>query len=322
MPEILIPISLGGLVGLVLALTGAGGGVLAVPLLVFGLHLSIHQAAPVGLLAVGLAAAVGAAIGLREGVVRYRAASLIGIAGMCLAPLGFWLAHRIPNTPLMIVFSAVLALSAWRMYVQSTRRSEETDAPVATVKRLCTLNSDTGRLVWTLPCASVLTATGVISGLLSGLLGVGGGFVIVPSLARHSDIPMRNIIATSLAVIALVSISGVATQSPFSSWGEISRSDCREFTCSAGSQSSAQRLRSFSRHGDWAGLLFSGLGAHRPCTPAGLDPERADQTSQGSGLQVHARILREMYWNPRHNFGSSHRLPRTKSVRKTRKISG
>ena len=56
---------LGAVVGLILALTGAGGGILAVPLLVFGLHLSITQAAPVGLIAVGAASALGAALGLR-----------------------------------------------------------------------------------------------------------------------------------------------------------------------------------------------------------------------------------------------------------------
>ena len=63
--------ALGGLVGLLLALTGAGGGILAVPLLVFALHLGLAQAAPIGLLAVGLAAAMAATLGLRDGIVRY-----------------------------------------------------------------------------------------------------------------------------------------------------------------------------------------------------------------------------------------------------------
>ena len=67
---------MGAAVGVILALTGAGGGILAVPMLVFGLHMSLVEAAPVGLLAVGLASAVGALLGLREGVVRYRAAAI------------------------------------------------------------------------------------------------------------------------------------------------------------------------------------------------------------------------------------------------------
>lgn len=81
-------LGLGAVVGLILALAGAGGGVLAVPLLVFGLHLTIMQAAPVGLIAVGAASGLGAALGLREGIVRYPAAALIGITGMLLAPVG------------------------------------------------------------------------------------------------------------------------------------------------------------------------------------------------------------------------------------------
>jgi uncharacterized membrane protein YfcA len=79
---------LGALVGVIMGLTGAGGGILAVPLLVFGLHLTVASAAPLGLLAVGIAAAMGAAVGLRAGVVRYRAALLIALTGIVFNPLG------------------------------------------------------------------------------------------------------------------------------------------------------------------------------------------------------------------------------------------
>ena len=65
------------------------------------------------------------------------------------------------------------------------------------------------RLTWTLPCARALTGTGLLSGLTSGLLGVGGGFVIIPALTRYTDLNPRSIQRTSLAVIALVSLSGV-----------------------------------------------------------------------------------------------------------------
>ena len=100
----LAALTLGTVVGLILALAGAGGGILPVPLLVFGLHLTIMQAAPVGLIAVGAASAFGAVLGLREGLVRYRAAALIGITGLLLAPLGVRLARLIPNQPLMVAF--------------------------------------------------------------------------------------------------------------------------------------------------------------------------------------------------------------------------
>jgi uncharacterized protein len=68
-----------------------------------------------------------------------------------------------------------------------------------------------GRLIWTLPCARVLAVWGAVAGFLSGLLGVGGGFVIVVALKRSTDLPMQSIVASSLAVIALVSITGVAS---------------------------------------------------------------------------------------------------------------
>lgn len=204
--------ALGAVVGLILALTGAGGGILAVPMLVFGLHLSILQAAPVGLIAVGAASALGALLGLREGLVRYRAAALIGGTGMLLAPLGVRLAAWVPNAPLTVAFSLVLAWVAWRMW-QRAHLSAAADGGAQTrakpAQMPCVLNPDEGRLVWTLPCAWALAGTGVVSGLLSGLLGVGGGFIIVPALSRYTNVAMRGVLATSLAVIALVSVGGV-----------------------------------------------------------------------------------------------------------------
>ena len=198
---------LGSVIGLLLALTGAGGGILAVPLLVFGLHLGVAQAAPIGLVAVGLSAAFGAALGLHARIVRYRAAALIGGLGMLLAPLGVAAAQRIPNAPLTIAFAAVLAITAWRTFRRTLHAAGRAQASRAALP--CVVDAADGRLVWTRPCARALAITGMVSGLLSGLLGVGGGFVIVPALSRYTDLPMRSIVATSLAVIALVSVGGV-----------------------------------------------------------------------------------------------------------------
>jgi uncharacterized protein len=202
--------ALGALVGLLLALTGAGGGILAVPLLVFALHLDLAEAAPIGLLAVGLAAAMSASMGLRDGIVRYRAAMLMGGLAMAFAPLGVAAAQRVPNTPLMIAFAGVLVLSARRMWQRARDALRPPlDAPDACEPLPCVLDARDGRLVWTRPCAQALAFTGVLAGLLSGLLGVGGGFVIVPALARFTELSARSIVATSLAVIALASIGGV-----------------------------------------------------------------------------------------------------------------
>jgi uncharacterized membrane protein YfcA len=201
------PFALGALVGLLLALTGAGGGILAVPLLVFALHLGVAEAAPIGLLAVGLAAAMSAVLGLRDGIVRYRAAMLMGGLAMGLAPFGVAAAQRMPNTPLTLAFAAVLLLSAWRMWQRARLAIAQRVAARATLP--CVLDARDGRLVWTRPCAQALALTGVTAGLLSGLLGVGGGFVIVPALTRFTELSARSVVATSLAVIALASIGGV-----------------------------------------------------------------------------------------------------------------
>jgi uncharacterized membrane protein YfcA len=201
-----IVLALGLVVGVILALTGAGGGILAVPLLVFGIQMSVAEAGPIGLLAVGMAAALGAVLGLREGIVRYRAALLIAGSGMLLSPLGLWLAHRLDNRWLSVLFAMILLLVAFRTFRQATQ-----PAAAANVHAVhpCQRDGVTGRFIWTSSCARALALSGTAAGLLSGLLGVGGGFVMVPALQRYTDLAMRSVVATSLAVIALVSVTGV-----------------------------------------------------------------------------------------------------------------
>jgi uncharacterized membrane protein YfcA len=202
-------ILLGVVTGAILALTGAGGGILAVPLLIFGAGMSIAQAGPIGLLAVGAAATLGAVLGLRAHIVRYRAALLIAGAGMLLSPLGLWLAQRVDNRTLTVLFALVLALVAYRTYRQAGRMAGADEARGEPPP--CVRNAGTGRFVWTAPCARVLAMAGAVAGLLSGMLGVGGGFVMVPALRSYTDLPMDAVVATSLAVIALVSATGVAS---------------------------------------------------------------------------------------------------------------
>ncbi|MDP3294993.1 MAG: sulfite exporter TauE/SafE family protein [Nevskia sp.] len=206
MDTMLLTAGLGALIGLALALTGAGGGILAMPLLILALHLTVIQAAPIALLAVGLSALLGAAIAFREKRLRYRAAGLIGIVGVLTAPLGTWAAHQVPIAPLTVVFALVLSYVAIRML----RDARTAPADIAADQKLpCVLNPDEGRLNWTAPCARALMATGGLSGVLSGALGVGGGFVIVPSLARYTNLSQQSVVGTSLGVIALVSAGSV-----------------------------------------------------------------------------------------------------------------
>lgn len=201
---------LGALVGIIMALTGAGGGILAVPLLVFWLHLTVEQAAPLALLSVGIAASVGAGIGLRSGTVRYRAALWIGAVGIVFAPFGVWLSHRLYSSLLHVLFGVILLAVAYRTYLKAGK----IDADNATLKKTgppCLRDGETHRFIWTCRCTTVLALIGAVAGLLSGLLGVGGGFVIIPALQRTTDLAMESIVPTSLAVIALVSLAGVVS---------------------------------------------------------------------------------------------------------------
>lgn len=207
----LVELALGFAVGLIMAMTGAGGGILAVPLLVFGLQLQMSQAAPIGLLAVGLSALLGAVLGLKDGVVRYKAALLMAVIGMLLAPLGVWLSNRTHNTSLSILFGLVLLFVSYRTLKQARQDQQGQHPPNAARKPPCVVGQETGRFVWTTHCARVLALSGATAGLLAGLLGVGGGFVMVPALKRYTDLAMQSVIPTSLAVIALVSVSGVSS---------------------------------------------------------------------------------------------------------------
>ena len=198
---------LGVLVGLILALTGAGGGILAVPLLVFGTGIGVAEAGPIGLLAVGMAATLGAALGLKAKLVRYRAALLVAAAGMLLSPAGLWAARQVDARPLSVLFALVLLYVAVRTYRQAGGAA--TVAPTRAAPA-CIRAPQTGRFVWTRPCARALALSGAGAGLLSGLFGVGGGFVMVPALRRYTDLPVASALATSLAVIALISAAGVA----------------------------------------------------------------------------------------------------------------
>jgi uncharacterized membrane protein YfcA len=201
----MLTLILGVCVGLVLGLTGAGGGILAIPALTLGLGWSVTEATPISLLAVGGAASIGAIHGLRQGLVRYKAAGVMAIAGWLTAPLGLYLGGLIPSAVLMLMFGAVMLVVAGRMYVQSRRATENAHVADALQKN-CMLDPLTGRLDWSGRCSATLASIGAASGLLTGLLGVGGGFLIVPAFRKFSDVRMHGVVATSLMVVALVSL--------------------------------------------------------------------------------------------------------------------
>ncbi len=198
---LLMALTLGALIGSVLGLTGAGGGILAVPALTLVLGWSMTQAAPIALLAVAGAAAIGALQGLRVGLVRYRAASLLAATGMLFVPFGQQWARSLDERYLIAGFAVVMLLVARRVWRKASGVSVDEEA----VSRVRKIQVETGYIVWNLSSFLTLTAIGMLTGLTTGLLGVGGGFIIVPALLRCSNIRLDGIVATSLMVIALVS---------------------------------------------------------------------------------------------------------------------
>ena len=211
-----LSITLGLFVGFVLAITGAGGAILSLPLLVFFLHLKMIDAAPISLMAIMLSAGLAAGLGLRSGIVRYKAATLLATFGVLCAPLGVYVAHQLPEKALAILFSIVLLIVSWRSFQKFQTPTlligDDCDDPngcddAEKEAPACAVNPATSKLFWTAPCTKRLILTGGFSGFLSGLLGVGGGFIIVPTLHSISNLETKMIVATSLAVIALVSMA-------------------------------------------------------------------------------------------------------------------
>jgi uncharacterized membrane protein YfcA len=193
----LLALVYGALVGVSLGLTGGGGSLFALPLLVYGLGTGLSTAAALSLVAVGLSAAFGAA--LQRRAVHWRAGLIFAAGGMALAPSGAWLSSLLPQSALLAAFAVLLLGAAWRM---GRRQSGAAPAPGP-----CSI---AGPGVLSRGCVLRLLGGGALAGILSGLFGVGGGFIIVPVLIFTTAMPIHRAIATSLLVISLISASGVA----------------------------------------------------------------------------------------------------------------
>lgn len=110
----------------------------------------------------------------------------------------------------MILFSLLMVMVAWRMLRRERQEEGPNDHGHANWgQKNCMLDQQTGRFSWTAKCTATLAALGAVTGVVSGLLGVGGGFLIVPAFKQLTDVQMRGIIATSLMVISLISAIGV-----------------------------------------------------------------------------------------------------------------
>lgn len=210
-----LAILFGCVVGFALGLTGGGGGVFAVPLLVYGLAIAPREAVGISLAAVGGTALFGAVPRMLRGEVELRTGALFAVAGMIGAPVGSYLSTLVPETVLLTMFALLMLVVAQRMWAKAKKPTIASGVCNSELSehhdRSACQRDDSGGLKLTSKCARVLILVGVMTGLLSGLFGVGGGFVIVPALVLLSGMTIHRAVATSLFVIVLVSISGVTS---------------------------------------------------------------------------------------------------------------
>jgi uncharacterized membrane protein YfcA len=210
---------LGFLVGLSLGALGGGGSILAVPALVYGAGQSPRDATASSLVLVGVAAVIGLQPHWQRGRVRVGIGLAFGAAGIPGSLLGSAVNRRIDPDLLLLGFSLLILVAAWRMLTACptcTKVGEERAlrTPGGTGLVRTTARLDVARIV-------AVVAAGLGVGFLTGLFGVGGGFVIVPALTLILLLDMPTAIGTSLLVIAINSAVGFLARVGSSSveWG-------------------------------------------------------------------------------------------------------
>ncbi|MCP2329345.1 hypothetical protein HDA40_007852 [Hamadaea flava] len=176
-------------IGLLLGLLGGGGSILTVPVLIYLAGQAPEAAIPASLFVVAVTSAVALIPHARAGRVKWRVGLVFGVAGLAGAYAGGRLAAHLPATVLLVGFGLLMAAAATVM-IRSCRRPVR-PAPHA------------GRL-------PILIGLGVTVALVTGLVGAGGGFVIVPVLVLLAGLPMASAVGTSLLVITLQAAAGLA----------------------------------------------------------------------------------------------------------------
>ncbi len=172
-------------IGLSLGLLGSGGSILTVPVLVYLLDQPEKLAIASSLAIVGSIAAAGSLPYMRAGLVNWRAVALFGLPGMAGTYAGAWIAMFVPGIFQLVLFAVVMLAASVLML-----RPIDCDKPAEP------------RALWK------ITMDGLIVGVVTGLVGVGGGFLVVPALVLLGGLAMREAVATSLVIIALKSFSG------------------------------------------------------------------------------------------------------------------
>ena len=187
---------LGLLIGLAVGSLGGGGSVLAVPALVYLLGQDVHDATTASLVVVTATALSAGLAHARESRVCWRHAGAFSAAGLPGVLIGTFVGDAAGGSVLLIGFALVMLAAAYATW----RKAEDTSGPEVRQPAVCPPLRMPRDL-----------AAGASIGFLTGLLGVGGGFLIVPTLAIALAFTMRTAIGTSLAIITAMSLVGLVT---------------------------------------------------------------------------------------------------------------
>lgn len=183
---------LGLFVGIVLGVVGGGGSIIAVPALVYGVGLSPADAIPTSLLVVGVSSLAALLPRFREGI-NWPVVLLVGGAGIPAAWGGAAVGRLLDPNILMLAFAGIMVVAGVRMLMRTNE-----------VEGSCS----TGPTRAFRSCAPKAVGVGLLVGFLTGLLGVGGGFLITPALTLFLGLRMKQAVASSLAIIVINSAAG------------------------------------------------------------------------------------------------------------------
>lgn len=187
--ELTLTLVLALFIGVSLGMLGGGGAILAVPVLTTVTGLDAAQAIPMSLLIVGVTSLFSLGIHASKRRVNWRVGLTFGIAAMAGAFLGGRVGAHVPSPVLMLSFAAVMLAAAIAMIIGRKEARDDDDS-----RRLPVLK---------------IIVVGAAVGAVSGFVGAGGGFLIVPALALLARFPMRTAVATSLLVITMQSAAGL-----------------------------------------------------------------------------------------------------------------
>ena len=188
MSALILNMVLGFSIGGSLGLFGGGGSILTVPALVYLVGQSPQVAVTTSLAIVGANSALGAFFHRSQGTLNWRVALIFGGTGMAVSYLAAGLSKHVAPSVLMVAFALLMLVVG--IVLVNRKPSLRNTQPMDDLK------------LWK------ILAGGVSVGLLTGILGVGGGFLIVPALVMLVGIPMHHAVGTSLVVIAMNSLAG------------------------------------------------------------------------------------------------------------------